>query len=821
MCGIGCILDSNSICDFGKSNNKCTGISDCDIQIVIKNRGPNSLNTVTKNRCSFIGSVLHIQGPKVIDQPYINSDGDVLLWNGEVFSKNSFESGLSDTVQISKLLNKEIKSTIERKDLKYADRSELLSSAVQSVVESLSLIHGPYAFIYYSKLLEIIIYGRDPFGRRSLLKLKDNGCIIALSSVWATSSDCKDDPEISEDNVLMWEEIPVTGIFGCSVENKENINLHQFQGGLDSPEKNNLFAPWPSSRIKLGRRHIVGKISTNIKIDNTIDRFVTSSSLLLDTLINAVRCRVASMGFDLSPVISHNVASARVNLAISDQSNQIEGIHLSPHQCRVGVLFSGGIDSVVLAALLHLSLPNSDEPIDLLNVAFTGKENSIAVPDNTCETQGDEISPGIESLNDEEKVLEQPAPDRLAAVAALGELQNLFPTREWRLVHVDVTSQERQKHEEQIKNLIRPRDTHMDLNIGTALWFASRGQGYLRNYTEAEILSASATTDSAGRPLVRAGGDEFARSVGLSSWTQKNKINKISSSIDIDKGASVESKPVGEKEILKGLDLKCATVDCRLQSKSTCVRNLCKRCCNQFERATKGDLFIPPLRDSIGEVERYIGLPIPSDETSSGIINSSNSSAIESSQFGSISNFDSDGNDMVALICRVHKSSARELEKMRSNEKRIAERRQGSKLCLTCEKTNTKCKRDCPGRRDSVKSASIDDSFETMNGKNKITDERGKITKEVLTLNLGHNSKIKTIVIKCNQTIIKKAYTTTCRALLIGIGADEQMVICNTNFYFYDNVIYSFSIKSIRNLHWYMMTIDSNHLQLSDLFFII
>lgn len=35
--------------------------------------------------------------------------------------------------------------------------------------------------------------------------------------------------------------------------------------------------------------------------------------------------------------------------------------------------------------------------------------------------------------------------------------------------------------------VVQPSDTHMDLNIGTAFWFASRGEGYLRSYTAAEI----------------------------------------------------------------------------------------------------------------------------------------------------------------------------------------------------------------------------------------------------------------------------------------------------------------------------------------------
>jgi asparagine synthetase B (glutamine-hydrolysing) len=799
MCGIGCILDSNNFCHLSNSSSNGVGISESDIQVVIRNRGPNSLNTITRNGCSFIGSVLHIQGPKLIDQPYISSDGDVLLWNGEVFSTDSFEIGLSDTVQISKLLNKEIKSTIERDGSKHTDtfdRSELLLSVVQSVTKSLSHINGPYAFIYYHKSLEIIIYGRDPFGRRSLLTLKENGCTIALSSVWATSSDCNGDTDVSDDNRLKWEEIPVTGIFGCSVQKKENENLHLFPGGIvDLPEKNNLFAPWPSSRIKLGRRLTFSDSSIDLKIDNTIDPFVTSSSLLLDTLLNAVRCRVSSMGFDSTSMISHNVVSAKSNLVLSDLSNQIEEIHLSTHQCRVGVLFSGGIDSVVLAALLHLSLPSSDEPIDLLNVAFTGKENSIAISDNTGGIEEGAISAGIEPLNDEEDVLDQPAPDRLAAVAALGELQNLYPKREWRLVHVDVTSQERQKHEEQIKNLIRPRNTHMDLNIGTALWFASRGQGYLRNYTKEEISSASTTKDSAGRPLVRAGGDEFARSVGLLTWKQKNQNNQISSALNNDKDVFTDRKNVEKKESMKGLDLKCANLECRLQSKASCIRNLCKRCCNQSERDTKGSFAVSPLQNSLGEVVQRASQSVASEDISlksssfpTGNISSnssSGSSAISfSSQVDDISDGKSDGNDMVAPICPVHKSSARELEKMRSNEKRMAERRQGMKVCLSCEKMNAglECKRDCPGRKDFVKCTNTSASFAVVEVKDTFTHNGVKTVDEVITVTLDDKNNDNKKTRKCNQTIVKKAYTTTCRALLIGIGADEQMVIQVINF---------------------------------------
>jgi asparagine synthetase B (glutamine-hydrolysing) len=44
-------------------------------------------------------------------------------------------------------------------------------------------------------------------------------------------------------------------------------------------------------------------------------------------------------------------------------------------QTHVGVLFSGGIDSVIITALAHLAIPN--HTIDLLNVSFGSHQQQI------------------------------------------------------------------------------------------------------------------------------------------------------------------------------------------------------------------------------------------------------------------------------------------------------------------------------------------------------------------------------------------------------------------------------------------------------------
>eukprot|EP00731_Ephydatia_muelleri_P018597 Em0011g637a len=81
---------------------------------------------------------------------------------------------------------------------------------------------------------------------------------------------------------------------------------------------------------------------------------------------------------------------------------------------RVAILFSGGLDSTVLAALTDRCLDPKEE-IDLINVAFEQKR-----------------TPNSETISFD-------VPDRLSAIQSLKELN---PHRTWNLVLVDVTQEE-------------------------------------------------------------------------------------------------------------------------------------------------------------------------------------------------------------------------------------------------------------------------------------------------------------------------------------------------------------------------------------------
>jgi asparagine synthetase B (glutamine-hydrolysing) len=104
-----------------------------------------------------------------------------------------------------------------------------------------------------------------------------------------------------------------------------------------------------------------------------------------------------------------------------------------PH-AKVAILFSGGIDSAVLASLVDECLmDNEEEPVDLLNIAFEKKAANASTLTKSFKSK---------KMDENDNVDVFMVPDRISGLETLKELN---PMRKWNFVHVNVTLDELKK----------------------------------------------------------------------------------------------------------------------------------------------------------------------------------------------------------------------------------------------------------------------------------------------------------------------------------------------------------------------------------------
>jgi asparagine synthetase B (glutamine-hydrolysing) len=185
---------------------------------------------------------------------------------------------------------------------------------------------------------------------------------------------------------------------------------------------------------------------------------------------------------------------------------------------KVAVLFSGGLDCTILARLAHDILP-VDEPVDLLNVAFENpRVVAAAAKDRTKKTTS----------------IYESCPDRVTGRAGHAELQRTCPNRTWRFVAVDVPYSETLAHRDEVKQLMRPHNTEMDLSIACALYFASRGRGVVSEKSGVSDDAVQYTT-SARVLLSGLGADElFAGYTRHAAAFSRDGFQGLIEEIDLD-----------------------------------------------------------------------------------------------------------------------------------------------------------------------------------------------------------------------------------------------------------------------------------------------
>lgn len=489
MCGICCSI-SFSVEHFSKDLKE-------DLLYNLKRRGPNSSKQLFKSneyyQCLFSGHVLHLRG-FLTAQPLEDDRGNVFLWNGEVFSGIKVEAEENDTQIMFNYLSS------------CKNESDILSF--------FSDVQGPWSFIYYQASNHHLWFGRDFFGRRSLLWHFGNlGKSFCLSSVGAQTSEVADP----------WQEVPASGIFRIDLKStsvsksvvlklypwkcvsKENVikecvnSLTQISASLPT------FVSVVANEAKLYLKEPVlplnkmlpqtsfdthcSNISSVPTTRQTLEGFLADGNMkeivqqFIDVLSIAVRRRVLCLPRDENPTPSEDSKTC-------------------DRKANVAILFSGGIDSMVIATLADRHIP-LDEPIDLLNVAFMTKEKTIQTSfkekrrkQRNCEIPSEESSKTVAAATDVAAASPDKqfsVPDRITGRAGLKELQAVNPCRIWNFVEINVSLEELQKFRRtRICHLVQPLDTVLDDSIGCAVWFASRGNGRLMTPDEVQSYQSTA-----------------------------------------------------------------------------------------------------------------------------------------------------------------------------------------------------------------------------------------------------------------------------------------------------------------------------------------
>ena len=390
VCGIAAQFSEDHSPTAGTETDVVDEPSTADSSLLSR-RGPDRGHSVSRIirtsdralKIKFWGTVLHLRGETIQEQPVFDEAGNIFCWNGEVF-------GGSPTVPL------------DRSDTRCVFDSLVSCAAdgngAERLVDVMSNVQGPWSFLFWDSCTSRLWWGRDNQGRRSLLVSSDPGPghkRLTVSSV----------PFLGGAGAgagQTWAEVPTTGLF-CAHWSPD-------EGGIVRVTEH----PWRQSQ----RTYSLMK-----------------NRLMISPEDGAAKQTIGSGDGSMEDCVDSFLRHL-------DMATAARLPH-SPKDKSVAVLFSGGLDCTVVAALLHRNLPAAYE-IELLNACFDPKHKS---------------------------------PDRLTALGSYRDLLKVFPTRAWRFVQVDVPVEEVIQWQDHVLQLLCPMETQMDFKIGAALWFASRGEG--------------------------------------------------------------------------------------------------------------------------------------------------------------------------------------------------------------------------------------------------------------------------------------------------------------------------------------------------------
>ncbi|KAK4357995.1 hypothetical protein RND71_023605 [Anisodus tanguticus] len=326
-----------------------------------------------------------------------------------------------------------------------------------SVPELLSRIRGPWALIYWQSSSKILWFGRDAFGRRSLLvhwPTKDDprfllSSVSPLASV-NQSSEFADGGGIAKTD--FWEELPC-GVYSLSIGasgTDEDLIGEVLKHDWTDPNLKELIT-WERTSVQPKPEDLC---ASRQKVFSRKEDPPLTPSILMESKLASTDCLLTSLPHRVM-IALQELIMRRTALNTIYQATSVD--YTKKCNTPVAVLFSG--------VMVYSGVILVDE-VDLLNVSFDGPY----------------------------------APDRISARAGLKELQKIAPSRRDKTLGDCLGGQ---------SYLVPVAGRWQDLNIGIALWLAASGDGCLHDETGNNDTRDRVKYKSVARILlVGAGADE-------------------------------------------------------------------------------------------------------------------------------------------------------------------------------------------------------------------------------------------------------------------------------------------------------------------------
>ena len=421
MCGIAFVLSRH--CGSCESSHLILAL-----RAALRRRGPDSDSVVAcGTNSNLIASVLAMRGSASVPQP-VTVGTLCVAFNGEIFG-GPLASTRGDTSELAAALAAALDTAPWSAD-----------AAAAAVCAVAAKIIGPFSFLAYDASRDVLFAARDAQGRRSLLYSLPSH----PSAPFVFSSVAPDDG--GAETALDWAEVPPSGVYYLArKESGAAAPTVWEQAGEEDGSWRLALSPWPAGGAASQRlaRSLVSESGGAGAVDGVAAGGPES------TLLEALR--------------------AAVSVRVSEKAAALSRAHDASQEtgARVAVLFSGGLDSAVLAALAADALPDG-EPLDLLSICF----------------------------------LDGASPDRAAALDCAAELRASRPSRTFNFISIDASYSAARANAAAILRTLSPAATHLDFNLGVALSSVARGEG--------KLVGSGARVRSSARALISGlGADEL------------------------------------------------------------------------------------------------------------------------------------------------------------------------------------------------------------------------------------------------------------------------------------------------------------------------